>query len=242
MTLLRPALAAFAAISTVACASEPDPDDVDIDVATTDGEAEAMAREIPAGDFADLPLGAKIVGPRGPEVKVRLSNEAGAFADMTSYVACAGGVDPCDPNNVPAGMPFTYVHTVYPGEDNDPTTGSGAGADSSDVESATRFMMTQPAHGFTGDAGFSVAEVISAVGNRARVVVTCVDGGLAWTIDAGDGGNQWEQGEPITFWWQSTEPPAGPAKAYAIKANNVTATGEGPLPAPAEGGSKGCTG
>ena len=241
MKTLSLALTAVFATGLVACTDEASVENTDLDVATTDGEAAAKAREIQGGDLADLQLGAKIVGPQGEEVKARLTNEAGAFADITSYVACPKGVTECDPATAPNGMIYTYVHTVYPGEDNQDDSGSGTGADSSDVEIATSFMMTQPAYGFTGAVGYSTAEVIRAVGNKAQVVITCLDGGIVWTINAGGGGDQWEQAEPITFWWQSTVPPAGPADAYAIKANYVTATGNGPYPAKSDQAPNACT-
>ena len=123
----------------------------------------------------------------------------------------------------------------------DPTTGSGKGADSSDIEFATDFMMTKPAHGFTGAAGFDIRSVMAALGPKARVVITCIDGGLAWTLDTSDKSNGWEQAEPVTFFWQSTVPPAGPADAYAIKANYVTATGSGPYPAAKAKAYNACT-
>ena len=205
--------------------------DAELEAATTDGEAALLANAIEAGDFADLELGAKIIGPRGSDVKVAMSNDAGAFADMTSYVACPAGMVTCDPSEAPEGTIYTYVHTVYPGEDNDPATGSGDGADSSDIELAEMFRMTGPAHGFTGNAGFSRLEANAAVGDKVMVTVTCRDGALAWTIDAGEGGDQWEQGEPLTFYWQSTLPPAGPAERYEVTANYSTASGQGPYPA-----------
>lgn len=224
-----------------ACA-EADNDAAELEVATTDGEANALARAIEPGDFADLALGAKIVGPRGPEVKTSLTNEAGTFADITSYVACPDGMDVCDPANAPEGTIYTYVHIVYPGEDMDPTTGAGEGTDDADIETASAFMMSAPAHGFTGVAGFSKAEAIAAAGERVEVVMTCEDdGALYWTVNAGDGGNQWEDAEPLTFYWQSTLPPAGPANSYAIKANDVTANGEGPYPAADPDAINACT-
>ena len=57
---------------------------------------------------------------------------------------------------------------------------------------------------------------------------------------AGDGGDQWEQAEPITFWWQSTVAPAGPAQAYAIDANYTQATGSGPYPGTANDSTNAC--
>ncbi|MBV7259909.1 hypothetical protein [Erythrobacter crassostreae] len=244
--MIRNALLLSPVIMLAACSDEVDPDNTagdatDLEVATTDGEAEAMAAKFPSLEFADLDLGAKIVGPQGPEVKQRLANEVGAFADITSYVACPSGMEECDPNTAPEGTIYTYVHIVFPGEDSDPSTGSGAGADSSFVESATGFRMTSPAHGFTGDAGYSKLEAIAAVNEAVDVIITCVDGGLSWTVNAGDGGNQWEQAEPLTFFWQSTLPPEGPAEAYMIEANDTFATGPGPYPKMKSGVTNACT-
>ena len=221
---------------------EVEPATTDLDVSTTDGELAAMSRAIDAGDFADLQLGAKIVGPRGPDVQTSLSNEAGIFADITSYVACPAGMESCDPATAPEGTVYTYVHIVYPGEDMDPSTGAGTGPDDVDVESAAAFMMNAPAHGFTGEAGYSSAEAVAAAGSSINVVVTCeLDGQIFWTVNAGDGGDQWEDGEPITFYWRSTLPPAGPAPNYSIRANDVAAIGEGPFPAPSDMASNACT-
>jgi len=206
-------------------------DVTDLNDANTTADAISMAVDREKGDFGELKLGAKIVGPRGPEVKVALSNAAGSFADMTSYVACPEGMTECDPKTAPEGTVYTYVHIVFPGEDMDPSTGSGDGADSSDVESASAFRMTSPAHGFNGAGGYSKAEAMAAIGAKADVVMSCDEGALVWTVNAGDGGNQWEQGEPLTFYWQSTLPPAGPADAYQITANASDAQGQGPLPA-----------
>ena len=207
-------------------------DDAELDIATTDGEAAAMVVDVEPGDFGNLELGAKIVGPQGPEVKTSLSNEAGILADITSYVACPAGMTECDPATAPEGTIYTYVHQVFPGEDMDPSTGAGEGPDDVDVEAATGFLMTGPAHVFNGIAGFSKAEAIAAAGEAVQVAITCdADGGLVWTVNAGDGGNQWEDAEPLTFYWQSTLPPAGPAQRYEIRANDVGGTGNGPYPA-----------
>ena len=234
---MKHAIASLAALSIglAACAEpieERDNSDLtELEVATTDGEAEALARAIEAGDFGALQLGARIVGPQGEEPTGTLSTPEGNFADIRSYVACPAGIDPCDPATAPEGTIYTYVHVVYPGEDNDPETGSGEGADSSDIELATAFQMTQPAYGFTGIAGYSHAEALAAAGRSVEVVITCGDdGNIVWTVNAGDGGNQWEQAEPLTFYWQSTLPPAGLQEAYAIQANRTMASGSGPYP------------
>lgn len=234
-------LALSSALALTACSDRPSDNEVtDLNSANTDGEVAAMAAALDAGDFADLQLGAKIVGPQGPEVIGAMSNAEGNFADIRSFVACPAGMDPCNPKSAPAGTVYTYVHVVYPGADNSAKTGSGQGNTSSDIERATAFKMTMPAHGFNGVAGYSKAEAQSAIGAKADVVISCKDGALAWTVDAGDGGNQWEQAEPLTFYWQSTLPPAGPAKAYAIDANYAEAIGSGPYPSAKEGVANAC--
>ena len=231
-------LALASAVALAACSDNADEQAVtDLNRVETDGEAEAAAEALTAGDFAALRLGAKIAGPQGDEVSGALGNAEGNFADIRSFVACPAGMDPCDPATAPEGTIYTYVHVVYPGEDNDPDTGDTSANTSSDVEPATEFRLMMPAHGFTGDAGYSKAEAMAAIGAKADVVVTCHQGGLVWTVNAGDGGNQWEQAEPLTFYWKSTVPPAGPADAYAIFANYTAAEGPGPYPA-ANGGAR----
>lgn len=227
-----------------ACAEEVDqtaePDNTELEVATTDGEAEALALKIDAAEFGSLELGAKIIGPQGPEVKSSLKTAEGNFADITSYVACPKGMDKCDSKTAPKGTIYTYVHTVYPGEDNDASTGAGRGNDSSDIEIAEAFKMLKPAFGFNGVAGYSELEVEAALDKAARVVITCHDGSLVWTVNATGEDNTWEQAEPITFFWQSTLPPAGPSDVYAIVANYTEATGMGPFPAATAGSEAGC--
>ena len=226
-------------LALAACGSANEPP-TDLENAESDGAAAALARNIEAGEFLDLDLGAKIVGPQGPEVTSALSNAEGNFADLRSFVACPADMTECDPATAPEGTIYTYVHVVYPGEDNEAGTGSGEGNDSSDVERATAFRMTRPATGFTGAAGYSKDEAMAAIGAKADVVITCDDGALVWTVSAGDGGDQWEQAEPLTFWWQSTVAPAGPVAAYAIDANYAQATGSGPYPADAPGAPNAC--
>ncbi|MGB3796700.1 MAG: hypothetical protein WA957_10415, partial [Alteraurantiacibacter sp.] len=232
-------VALIVATALSACSPEPEVDN-DGDLAAENEEAEIARQSLNAGDFADLQLGAKIVGPQGEEVKGRLTNETGAFADITSFVACPAGMEECDPATAPEGTVYTYVHTVYPGEDNDPTTGSGDGNDASNVETTEAFRMTMPSHGFTGNAGFSFAEAANAIGANMMIVATCHEQGIAWTVEEGDGGDQWGQGEPITFYWQSTLPPAGPSDAYEVFANYTAAGGPGPYPAASDTVSNAC--
>lgn len=243
--MIRRAIALTSILALAACGNPGDDtiddDSAELEVATTDGEAEAMAKDLDPMDFADLKLGAKIVGPQGEEVKTSLRNEGGILADITSYVACPEGMEECDPETAPEGTIYTYVHIVYPGEDMDPTTGAGDGPDDADVEMATGFKMLAPALGFTGVAGFSKAEAISAAGEKVDVIVTCDDNGaIIWTVNAGDGGDQWEDAEPLTFFWQSTLPPSGPAPHYEIRANDVSASGNGPYPGAKAGAKNAC--
>ena len=234
-------LAASAAMVLQGCGDASDkPEPPDLQTANTQSEREALASALPAGNFDSLRLGAKIAGPDGAEVESALSNEAGNFADMRSYVTCPEGISPCDPEAVQKGTMFTYVLVVTPGEDNDEDSGSGKGPDNSRVERATAFMMTKPAHGFTGKAGYSKAEAIAAMGKNADVVITCDKGKIVWTLSSGDGGDQWEFQEPITFYWQSTVPPAGPADAYEIHADYNAATGKGPYPAAGDPATNAC--
>ena len=250
--MIRIAAASTLAMSLIlaACGESPDYDEeintvagsdvTDLNDVNTDGDAISKAVDREKADFADLKLGAKIVGPQGPEVKTALANASGNYADIRSYVACPAGMTTCDPRTAPEGTIYTYVHVVYPGEDNDPTTGSGNGADSSDIERATEFRMLRPAHGFTGVGGYSKAEAMAAIGAKADIVMSCDGGALVWTVNAGDGGNQWEQGEPLTFFWQSTLPPAGPAPIYQIEVDGTAASGSGPAPAANDAAANAC--
>ena len=235
------ATASALALVLAACSQDPsarevqDQEVTDLNTANTDGKAYAKAKSLPAGDMTEFTLGGHI-----GEKTTAMSNSAGNFADMRGYVACPKGIDRCDPRAAPAGTVFTYVFVVYPGGDNDDDSGIGAGNTASDIERGTAFRMTMPAHGFTGKAGYAKPEALAAIGPKADVVITCDAGKIVWTVSAGDGGNQWEQKEPLTFYWQSTLPPAGAAKAYAFDADGTTAVASGPYPAPREGVANAC--
>jgi len=224
-----------------ACSDDPTPGEVqdqevtDLNKVDTTSEAVAKAKSIPAGDLTEFTLGGRI-----DEQTTAMANSAGSFADLRSFVACPSGMDPCSPRTAPAGTVYTYVMVVYPGGDNDDDSGIGSRNTASDIERATAFRMTMPAHGFTGKAGYAKPEALAAIGPKADVVVSCDAGKIVWTVSAGDGGDQWEQKEPLTFYWQSTLPPAGTAKAYAFHADSTEAFGTGAYPAPAEGVANAC--
>ncbi|GGD92322.1 hypothetical protein GCM10011515_10020 [Tsuneonella deserti] len=239
---MRKLIAAGAlALLAAGCSDEPsqrevqDQEVTDLNRVNSDGEAVAKAKALPAGDLTEFTLGGRI-----GEKTVAMTNAAGSFADLRSFVACPKGMDPCDPKIAPAGTVYTYVMVVYPGGDNDEDTGIGAHNTASDIERATAFRMTMPAHGFTGKAGYAKPEALAAIGPKADVVVSCDAGRIVWTVSAGDGGNQWEQKEPLTFYWQSTLPPAGTAKAYAFDADSTEAIGMGFYPAAREGVANAC--
>ena len=229
------------ALALSGCSDDPTPREVkdqevtDLNSANTDGKAYAQAKALPAGDLTEFTLGGRI-----GEKTAAMTNASGSYADLRSFVACPRGMDPCDPRTAPAGTVYTYVLVVYPGGDNDEDKGIGAGNTASDIERATAFRMTMPAHGFTGNAGYAKPEALAAIGPKADVVVTCDAGKLIWTVSAGDGGNQWEQKEPLTFYWQSTLPPAGSAEAYAFEADSTVAAGSGAYPAEKEGAANAC--
>ena len=234
--------ASMAALALSGCSDrDPSPREVhdqevtDLRHVDSDGEAIAAAKALRAGDFTEFTLGGRIT-----EKTQAMRNSAGNFADLRSYVACPRGMNPCNPKTAPAGTVYTYVMVVYPGGDNDDDTGIGAGNSASDIERATAFRMVMPAHGFTGDAGYAKPEALAAIGPKADVVVTCDAGKLIWTVSAGDGGNQWEQKEPLTFYWKSTLPPAGLAAAYAFDADSTEAVGSGMYPAAKQGAKNAC--
>ena len=230
------------ALALAACSDrDPSPREVtdqevtDLRHVNSDGEAEAAAKALSAGDLTEFTLGGRI-----EEKTQAMRNSAGNFADLRSFVACPKGMDPCNPKTAPAGTVYTYVMVVYPGGDNDDDTGIGSGNTASDIERATAFRMVMPAHGFTGNAGYAKPEALAAIGRKADVVVSCDAGKIVWTVSAGDGGNQWEQKEPLTFYWQSTLPPAGLAKAYAFDADSIEAVGSGLYPAAKQGVANAC--
>ncbi|WP_120717919.1 hypothetical protein [Tsuneonella amylolytica] len=235
------------ALALAACSADPAPADTerqevtDLNSADTDGKAGAMAKALTAGDMTEFTLGAHVAGEDKAEGTTRpMKNEAGNFADLRSYVACPKGMTTCDPKTAPAGTVYTYVLVVYPGGDNRGDRGVAAGNTVSDIERGTSFRTVHPVHGFTGNAGYAKPEALAAIGPKADVVITCDAGKLVWTVSAGDGGDQWEQKEPLTFYWQSTLPPAGAMNYYAFDADGTEAIGSGPYPAAKDGVRNAC--
>ena len=216
-------------LALAACSGEPE----DADVAPTpttsaSSDAPSDPRTLVASDFGELSLGARIEGPVGPEVEASIIANGRSIGDIVSYVACPAEYKECIPEDNPEGTIYTYVHTVRPGVDepNDPPFTRPVGLD--EVEAATIFETVREARGFNGAIGFDRDEAEQALGPDGTIRVQNDNGALTWRIVGGD---SWSTGEPITFFWQSTQPPAGPAEAFALRADEKIAMASGPFPA-----------
>lgn len=206
---------------------------------TAEESAQADAPSDPhtlvAADLGEMRLGAKIEGPVGPEVEASIIVDGRSIGGIESFVACPAEYDECDPENMPEGTVYTYVHTVTPGVDepNDPPFERPVGLD--EVEAATVFATIRKAAGFTGSIGFDRAQAEAALGPDGTIRVQDDNGTLVWRVV---GGNGWQTGEPITFFWQSTLPPEGPAEAYSLRADEKIAMATGPFPPKPEDGAE----
>ncbi len=226
-------------LSLAACAKQEDTAD-DQGAARTDLETATDDFAVNADDFDREQLGARIVGPVGPEVEGSLVMADGvSIGDITSYVACPDNISSCDPANLPEGTIYTFVHIVTPGVDepnDDPIAQPG---EVKPVGKSVTFRMTLPADGFVGQAGYSLEQARAALGPQGSFTVKCNEGMLIWEVATGE---TWGTGEPITFFWKSNKPPKGPADAYGFEADGFAAKGMGPFPAPAANGDvTGCT-
>ena len=206
---MRHRLAALACIALAACSGEPQPTPSPTPSATPTPD---KPKTLVPADLAALTLGAKIVGPRGPDVDSTFSADGQKLAEVTSYVACPEGTSECKPDAMPEGTVYTYVHQVTPADG---------------VMSGTLFRTARAARGFANDVGYDQAQATKALGPDGRIDVSVDNGALVWRVIGGDG---WKAGEPIIFYWQSTVPPAGPRDAYQFEADGATALGTGPFP------------
>ncbi|MEL6262688.1 MAG: exosortase, PEP-CTERM interaction domain protein [Cyanobacteria bacterium J06626_6] len=196
--------------------------------------ASAQAAALVPSDLDQLDLGAKIVGPVGPEVETTFINAAGeGIGDLVSSVSCPFGFDSCLPPENPAGTTYTYIHVVTPGIDlpNDPPF--PAPDTVLPLDDAEVFRLAFPATGFNGVAGYSFSEAEAALGSEhAPTVEKTKDGGLVWRIPTLA---DWSSGERITFFWQTSQNPSGPGGTYGLAGEDATGdeqsgTAAGPLP------------
>ena len=215
--------------SLAACSGESDTaKPVPTPTASETSDAPSDPRALVAADFGELDLGAKIEGPVGPEVEASIVFDGRSIGDIVSYVACPSEYkDTCDPEDLPEGTIYTYVHKVRPGVDdpNDPPFNRPVGLD--EVTMATVFSTLREASGFNGAIGFDRAQVASALGPDGTIRAQDDNGTLVWRVVGGDG---WSTGEEITFFWQSTLPPEGPAQAFSLRADEKIGMATGPFP------------
>ncbi|MEL6603706.1 MAG: exosortase, PEP-CTERM interaction domain protein [Cyanobacteria bacterium J06614_10] len=196
--------------------------------------AALVPQDIDPQDFDQLNLGAKIVGPVGPEVEATFINAEGeGIGDLVSSVACPTGFVSCVPPQNPAGTTYTYIHVVTPGVDfpNDPPF--PAPETVLPLSETEVFRLAFPATGFNGVAGYSFSEADSALGSENEPTVEATEeGGLAWRIPTLA---EWSSGERITFFWQTDRNPSGPGGTYGLAGTDAdgdaqSGTAAGPLP------------
>jgi hypothetical protein len=205
-------VAALALLVLAACSSEPDTPSPTPSAVVTPAVTPTPDKPhtlVPA-DFTTLKLGAKIAGS---DATGKFVSDGQVLAEVASYVACPEGVTACDPKTMPPDTVYTYVHRVTPGKA---------------VASATLFRTARPAPGFANGVGYDNAQAAAALGPDGQIDVAADNGALVWRVIGGDG---WKAGEPITFYWQSTLPPAGTGDAYLVESDGSVAIGNGPFPA-----------
>lgn len=206
------------ALALAACGSDVEPVQEPEPMQTITGP-----RTLISGDFNDQEFGPKIEGPQGTEVVSELAIEGTVVADIVSYVACpapsegAPIPDECIPADQPEDAVFTYVHRVTP-------RGIEADPDFVPIE----FRTTRHVSGFANNLGFDRDQAEAALGEGYVIRVQIDNRMLVWRIETSNG---WDEGEEITFFWQSTEPPEGPQELYAVETAAGRAVGTGPFPA-----------
>ncbi|WP_324827493.1 hypothetical protein [Qipengyuania zhejiangensis] len=216
---------ALPALAMMAACGEPAPQPEPTPTATV-----AAPRNLVAADLDISALGARIVGPQGPEVETVLSAGNRQVGLMTSFVACPEGTQECVPGAMPEGTVYTYVHRVTLADVDDGAEEQPQPEDGPEVAEAppTLFRTTHKAHGFTGALGYTSAEAATALGSPDALTTTLDNGHIIWRVTSGEG---WQPGATITFWWQSTMPPAGPADAYLLEVDGNQSIARGPFPA-----------
>lgn len=185
----------------------------------------ANALPITSSDFDGIVLGAKIVGPVGPEVETSLVNSVGqAIGDLASSVSCPAGLLECSPPSNPAGTIYTYVHQVIPGIDlpNDPPFPNPVEVTA--FANVSEFTLGFSASGFNGTAGYSFSEAAAA--DVSFDIDISASGMLRWIANSAN----WGSNQQVTFFWQTTQPPVGPGGTYTIANAQDSGSGAGPLP------------
>ncbi|MEO1394936.1 MAG: PEP-CTERM sorting domain-containing protein [Cyanobacteria bacterium J06634_5] len=181
-------------------------------------------------DFDTLNLGAKIVGPVGPEVETTfITTDGVGLGDLISSVSCPAGFASCLPPTNPAGTLYTYLHQVTTGV-NSPNDAPFPDASSFKPITGEVFRLNFPAAGFNGVAGYSFSEAATALdSDDALTVEETEDGSLVWSAPADAG---WAPLETVSFFWQTTQNPSGPGGIYELSGDGESGMANGPLPAP----------
>ncbi len=195
------------------------------------------AAALNATDLASLSLGAKIVGPVGPEVETTIAFTDGSgavigIADLISSVSCdARFTTDCSASAVSGvnDAVYTYQHVVTPGVDlpNDPPFPAPDAV--VPFDGVTEFALQFPASGFIGVAGYDFTTASAALGAANIGIEQRNDGRLIWTVPSGAA---WDTNETLTFFWRTTQRPSGPGGTYSATNGALSGVGAGPLPAP----------
>ncbi|MCW8092970.1 exosortase, PEP-CTERM interaction domain protein [Alteromonas sp. ASW11-130] len=185
-----------------------------------------QAAPITAVNYDTLNVGAMIVGPAGPEVETSLINSEGdSIGDLVSSVSCPAGFSECIPPDNSPGTIYTYAHTVTPGVDNPNDAPFPNPPTVKEFNNVAQFALHFTAYGFNGVAGYSFGDANNA--GVTFAISTNETGQIIWETTSLD----WNSGETITFFWQTTQPPTGPGGEYGISNDQGGGQGEGPLPA-----------
>lgn len=223
----------IAPLALAACGEEPASEP-----APTATPTVAAPRTLVAADFDPEMLGARIEGPQGPEVESAIMADGREIGRIVSFVACPADAARCVPGEMAEGTVYTYVHQVTLADDLDPADVEASEAEGAVAEtSGALFRMAREATGFNRSVGYSRAQAEAALGAADAITVTSDEGQIIWRVTGGSG---WKPGSTITFWWQSTLPPEGPATAYRLAVRDMTADVTGPFPPrekPVEGAS-----
>ncbi len=216
-------LAALSLLS--ACSAEREPAPAPSPTATV-----AVPRTLIAADFDRTTLGGVIEGTETSDVMV-----GDRLARVTALVACPKELTECDPATAPEGTVYTYVLTVTPELappiESAPTPVGATGPGETPVAPleapAELVRTTRVVPGFNAAVGYSKAEAEAALGAAEALTVTLDQNQLIWRVTGGSG---WQAGKPITLYWQSTRPPAGPAAAYRLEYGGKRADISAPFP------------
>lgn len=210
------------ALALSACGSKSDREP-----APTPTPTDAQPRTLVAADLELGTLGARIEGPQGDAFETVLSAGNREIGKMVSFVACPAGTEECRPAAMPGGTIYTYVHRITLDDVDQDIAAAQAASGPEVIENApTLFRTTRAASGFNAAVGYSSADALKVLGSADAISITSESGQLVWRLTEG----KWRPGGTLTFWWQSTKAPTGPADAYLLEIEGNQAVARGPFP------------